>query len=274
VRGWAAGADGAIDVNAPLTDLRLPIATLMGARATTSSVFKGNLPSDAADGTTGSPVQPATVLNRTIEVFDAAGNPRTVAVQLTKQPAGVAGESQWAMTAADGTGATATSTLRFGPDGALLAGGSVPLGPVTLDMSTLTGFAGITSVEAESQNGQEAGTLQSFALNQDGTLMGSFSNGLKQAIGQIALASFANPTGLSKAGSSTYRTSTNSGEPMIGTAGTNGRGALAGGALEMSNVDLSSEFTNLIIAQRGFQANSRVITTSDELLQELVNLKR
>jgi flagellar hook protein FlgE len=274
VQGWAAGADGSIDTNTPLKDLRLPIATLMGARPTTEAEFKGNLPADAADGTTGSPVVPATVLNRTIEVFDAAGNARSVALQFTKQPATVAGESQWALSASDGTGVTAATTMRFGADGALVAGGTVALGGVTVDMTTLTGFAGITSVESAGQNGQEAGTLQSFALNTDGTLMGSFSNGLKQAIGQIALAAFANPTGLSKAGSSTYRTSANSGEPAIGVAGTGTRGALAGGALEMSNVDLSSEFTNLIIAQRGFQANSRVITTSDELLQELVNLKR
>ena len=274
VQGWAAQPDGSIDTNLPLTDLRLPIATLMGARPTSEAEFKGNLPADAPDGTTGSPVVPATVLNRTIEVFDAAGNARQVALRFTKEPATVAGESQWALSAADGTGATASATMQFGADGALVAGGTLPLGGVSVDLTTLTGFAGITSVEAASQNGQEAGTLQSFTLNQDGTLVGSFSNGLKQAIGQIALAAFPNPTGLSKAGSSTYRTSANSGEPSIGVAGTGTRGSLAGGALEMSNVDLSSEFTNLIIAQRGFQANSRVITTSDELLQELVNLKR
>jgi flagellar hook protein FlgE len=272
VQGWAAGADGTVDTNSPLTDLRLPIATLMGARATTSSSFKGNLPSDATAGQAGPPAVPATVLNRTVEVYDAAGNARTVTLQFTKQA--TATGSQWALAAGDTAGASATGTVTFDGAGRLTSAGSIAVGGVTVDLSALTGFAGITSVEAASQDGQEAGTLQSFSLNQDGTLMGSFSNGLKQAIGQIALASFANPTGLSKAGGSSYRTSVNSGEPMVGTAGTGGRGALSGGALEMSNVDLSSEFTNLIVAQRGFQANSRVITTSDELLQELVNLKR
>jgi flagellar hook protein FlgE len=272
VQGWAADETGAIDTNGPLEDLRLPIATLMGAKATDRSVFTGNLPSDATAGEAGPPAVPATVLNRTVEVYDAAGNARTVTLQFTKQAGGTG--SQWGLTATDTAGASNSGTVTFDETGALTSATTIGVGAVTVDLSALTGYAGITSVEAASQNGQEAGTLQSFSLNQDGTLMGSFSNGLKQAIGQIALASFANPTGLSKAGNSTYRTSVNSGEPMIGTAGTNGRGALAGGALEMSNVDLSSEFTNLIIAQRGFQANSRVITTSDELLQELVNLKR
>ena len=138
----------------------------------------------------------------------------------------------------------------------------------------LTGFAGLDTVAAVKQDGQAAGTLQSFSLGSDGTITGAFSNGLKQVIGRIALASFTNPAGLEKAGGSLFQTTVNSGNPQLGAAGTGGRGTLAGGALEMSNVDLSSEFTNLIVAQRGFQANSRVITTSDEVLQELVNLKR
>ena len=103
---------------------------------------------------------------------------------------------------------------------------------------------------------------------------GVFSNGRTRPIGQVALAGFSNPSGLEKTGSSLYRASVNSGLPQIGQAGGGGRGTLSGSTLEMSNVDLAQEFTNLIIAQRGFQANSRVITASDELLQDLVNLKR
>ena len=104
--------------------------------------------------------------------------------------------------------------------------------------------------------------------------MGLFSNGEQQAIGRIALATFVNPGGLEKAGSSAYRATFNSGGAELGTAGTGSLGSLTSGALEMSNVDLSQEFTNLIVAQRGFQANARIITTSDEVLQELTNLKR
>ncbi|MCU1466372.1 MAG: flagellar hook protein FlgE, partial [Actinomycetia bacterium] len=91
---------------------------------------------------------------------------------------------------------------------------------------------------------------------------------------QIAMATFANPNGLQKNGSSLYSATVNSGNAQIGVAGQGGRGTLSGGTLEMSNVDLAAEFTNLIVAERGFQANSRVITTSDQILQDLVNLKQ
>ena len=97
---------------------------------------------------------------------------------------------------------------------------------------------------------------------------------MKESLGQIALANFNNPPGLEKVGGSLYRTTVNSGVALLGAANTGGRGLLSSGALEMSNVDLAAEFTNLIVAERGFQANSRVITTSDEILQDLVNLKR
>ena len=101
-----------------------------------------------------------------------------------------------------------------------------------------------------------------------------FSNGQTRAVGQIALANFTNPQGLEKVGDSMYRVTRQLRSAQIGSAGEGGRGSLAGGMLEMSNVDLAQEFTNLIVAQRGFQANSRIITASDELLQDLVNLKR
>lgn len=258
VQGWAADAAGVVDQNGPLTDLRLPISALMGAAASTTALFEGNLPDDAAVGT---------VLNRSIDTYDAAGNAVPLVLSFTRTAAG------WDVGGTMGA-ATATGAMTFNPDGTLASGASLAIGGVTVDLSTVTGYAGITSVESVSQDGRAAGTLQSFTINTDGTLMGSFSNGLKQAIGQVALAAFTNPGGLEKAGSSTYRTTVNSGDAQVGEAGTNGRGTLTGGALEMSNVDLSAEFTSLIIAQRGFQANSRVITTSDELLQELVNLKR
>jgi flagellar hook protein FlgE len=258
VQGWAADAAGNIDVNGPLVDLRLPIATLMGAAATTQATFEGNLPADAEVGT---------VLNRDVDVYAADGTVSTLSLAFTRTAAG------WDVTGTLGAAST-TVAMTFDADGTLTGGGTLAVGGITVDMSTLTGFAGLTTVEASGQNGRAAGTLQSFTINADGTLLGSFSNGLKQALGRVALSTFTNPAGLEKAGGSLYRTTVNSGDPQIGAAGTGGRGELTGGALEMSNVDLSAEFTNLIIAQRGFQANSRVITTSDELLQELVNLKR
>ena len=270
VQGWAA-VNGVIDTNGPLTDLKVPAGTLMGAVATTSATYGGNLQSDAAVDT---------VIQRAVTAYDSTGVERQISMTLTKAASG------WTMSASDGTAtypaAPATSIpLVFTAAGALdpaasgLTGtGSFALGAVTVDMSKVTGFAGVQTIAASTQDGHSAGTLQAFSLGADGTITGSFSNGLKQAIGRIALASFTNPAGLEKAGGSLFRTTVNSGNAQVGAAGTGGRGGLAGGALEMSNVDLSSEFTNLIIAQRGFQANSRVITTSDEVLQELVNLKR
>ena len=111
-------------------------------------------------------------------------------------------------------------------------------------------------------------------MSEQGLITGTFSNGRSQALGQIAMATFSNPNGLQKNGSSLYSATVNSGTAQIGVAGQGGRGTLSGGTLEMSNVDLAAEFTNLIVAERGFQANSRVITTSDQILQDLVNLKQ
>ncbi|WP_024286289.1 flagellar hook protein FlgE [Cellulomonas sp. KRMCY2] len=266
VQGWAAAADGTIDVNGPLADLRLPIATLMGAAATTTATFEGNLPSDAAVGTT---------LDRDVDVYAADGTVHTLAMAYTRTATGwainatVAGQAETGTLAVDANGAvTVTDPVAFP------ANAATGMSALTVDLADVTGYAGLTTVEATLPNGRAAGTLQSFTINADGTLQGSFSNGLKQALGRVSLATFTNPAGLEKAGGSLYRTTVNSGDAQVGAAGTGGRGDLTGGALEMSNVDLSAEFTNLIIAQRGFQANSRVITTSDELLQELVNLKR
>ncbi len=262
VQGWMA-VNGVIDTNSPVTDLKVPAGTVMGAVGTTTGSYLGNLPSDAATGTTKS---------LDLEVYDAQGNARDISLTLTK------GATGWTMSATDGTAtypATGTpEAMTFDAAGQLTSTASFTLGGVTVDLSAITGYASVDTIATGTQNGRSAGTLQSFQLGADGTITGSFSNGLKQAIGRIALANFTNPAGLQKAGGSLFGSSVNSGEAQVGVAGAGGRGSLAGGALEMSNVDLSSEFTSLIIAQRGFQANSRVITTSDEVLQELVNLKR
>ncbi len=114
---------------------------------------------------------------------------------------------------------------------------------------------------------------ESFSISKDGTV-NAIVSGTVQVVGQIGLAKFANPEGMEKAGDNLYIASANSGTATVGSPGTGGNGSLVSGALEMSNVDLSEEFTDMIVAQRGFQANTRIITTSDEILQELVNLKR
>lgn len=144
----------------------------------------------------------------------------------------------------------------------------------TVDLSKITEFANESDASAENITGFKQGSLNDFAIDANGVITGYFTNGQMRPIGRIALANFSNPAGLEKTGSNLYRTTANSGEPLIGNPGTGGRGSLNPGALEMSNVDLSREFTNMITTQRGFQANSRVITSSDEMLQEVVNMKR
>ncbi|PLV59524.1 flagellar hook protein FlgE [Thermotoga sp. KOL6] len=145
---------------------------------------------------------------------------------------------------------------------------------ITADLSGITQFSGDSTVNIPWQDGNPMGVLESFAINEQGEIIGTFSNGLTDVLGQIALAVFNNPAGLMEVGNSLYSMSSNSGVPKIGAPGSGGRGTLIPGALEMSNVDLAEEFTKMIIAQRGFQANARVITTADQILNELVNIKR
>jgi flagellar hook protein FlgE len=118
------------------------------------------------------------------------------------------------------------------------------------------------------------GYLENFKIDQSGVITGVFSNGTNRTLGQIALASFANQGGLEKAGSNNYVASNNSGTANIGPSGIAGKGKIIAGTLEMSNVDLSEQFVDMIVTQRGFQANSRTIQTADQLLQEILTLKR
>ena len=258
VQGWAA-VNGVIDTTKPVGDIKVAVGTVMPAKATQNAPFAGNLKADADNGT---------VQTVTTKAYDALGNAREISLTFTKSATG------WTMAASDGTYTVAAAPLTFDGSGNLSSAGAFTLGGVNVDISGVTSMAGVDTIAAGKQDGYAAGILQSFTLGSDGTINGAFSNGLKQDLGRIAMASFTNPAGLSKAGGSLFTTTVNSGDPQIGAAGVGGRGTLSSGSLEMSNVDLSTEFTQLIIAQRGFQANSRVITTSDEVLQELVNLKR
>jgi flagellar hook-basal body protein len=151
--------------------------------------------------------------------------------------------------------------------------GSNPL-KVKLNMEMVTQFDSAFTTAAREQDGYEMGLLESMYFEQDGTVRGVYSNGQKQPIGQVSLATFNNPGGLEKRGKNLYEVSPNSGQALVGRPMQGERGTLNPGTLEMSNVDIAEEFTTMIITQRAFQANSRVITTSDELLQEVVNLKR
>lgn len=141
----------------------------------------------------------------------------------------------------------------------------------TLSISQLNGA---TTVDLSYQDGLQLGTLESYDIGRDGLITGVFTNGSTRALGQVALAQFNNPAGLTKTGNNSWAESPNSGTAKIGVPGRGGLGMINSRFLEASNVDLATEFANMIVAQRGFQASSRIISTSDEVLQELVSLKR
>jgi flagellar hook protein FlgE len=170
------------------------------------------------------------------------------------------------------TNPTVTTPVQIPGSAGSANGGQIAL---TLDFSKMTMLSAASSATVTSQDGLAAGTVSDvFISPNDGTVSLIYSNGLTEQVGQVALARFTNPNGLIRADGTSFAVGLNSGDPQIGAPSTGGRGSIAAGYLEASNVDMAQEFTNMILAQRGFQASSRVITTSDEILQELVNLKR
>jgi flagellar hook protein FlgE len=265
LQGWTAGADGEVNSNGPIGPLRIPFGQVMAPTATTRGALVGNL-------STGTAVND--VVQTQVTAYDSVGTAHEISLTFTKGAA-----NTWTVAAQEGTTPLGSQALTFDPaTGKPSAGTSfaftVAGQNLAVDLTGMTEFGGKTALTPSGVDGNAMGTLQSISLSNDGTIMGVYSNSLREPIGKLAMATFANPGGLSKAGNTSYRVGDNSGQAVVGEAGTGGRGSLTAGALEMSNVDLAEEFTGLIVAQRGFQANSRVITSSDEILQDLVNLKR
>jgi flagellar hook protein FlgE len=289
LQGWMADANGVVNPNGPIGDLSVPYGQIVAPKASAGGVIDGNLPSEA-------PITvPPSWLQTGITMYDSQGVAQKVFYNLTRTAANTwtvevrhdNGDVLQTVTGVQfdtaGNLDTAASGLpasgllpSFNPNTDVVPAGKYPSwnNGVQIDISGLTQYGGSNTLGAPEQDGYALGSLQSFQLGADGTIMGIYSNELRQPIGRLSLASFNNPGGLEKAGNSSFRVGVNSGVAQIGTAGIGGRGELVSGALEMSNVDLAEEFTGLIVAQRGFQANSRVITSSDEILQDLVNLKR
>jgi len=288
VMGWMPDATtGTINTAQPPTNITIPIGAGMVGKASTGLTVTGNLDANTAPSTATPPGTPYPV---STTVFDAQGNAVPITLTFTKT-----GPNDWSYTATttqtgvtlaqtggtvvfDGNGKLTTPasttpdtlTLTFGASGT-----TVPATPqkITLDLASLTQLASAPSSLTGNTDGASAGTLTSFSVGQGGDITGIYSNGYKQPLGQMAMASFSNPDGLMKAGGNLFQSSANSGNAQIGLPDTAGRGTVATGFLEGSNVDLAQQFTNMIMAERGFQANSRVITTSDEILQDLVNIK-
>ncbi|MCW0185789.1 flagellar hook protein FlgE [Campylobacter lari] len=240
-----------------------------------------------------------------IEIFDSLGTRHELTVQFTKQTKTADGGAEWSIIisvpepaeinfSGDGApGNIVVGNLRFGNDGSLQSytpnvlnftgnNGSKPDQVIKLDFGTTGGFDGLTSYDKDSSttkqetDGYTGGNLKPDALRTDenGYIYGEFTNGKTLALAKVALATFPNNMGLEEMGNNLYKATANSGTATIGHAGEGGRGGLKGSAIEMSNVDLSRALTELIVIQRGYQANSKTITTSDQLLNTLLQLKQ
>jgi flagellar hook protein FlgE len=263
VQGYPA-ANGVPDLSQPLRDIELPTGTTLPPDPSSLVEINGNI----ASGTTGT-------ITRSATTYDILGGEHILTITMTWN-----GTNGFDVDVADSAPGSATTqgSITFDNTGAAtiaptqvtFADGTV----VDIELAGTTNFGGPASFDVKNADGYASGSLEQYKIAPDGSVVGVFSNGQKLTMAQVALANFNNPAGLEKIGNTAFRATTNSGLPQRGTAATGGRGTLISGTLEMSNVDLAAEFTNLIIAQRGFQANSRVVTSSDEMLQDLVNLKR
>lgn len=234
------------------------------------------------------------VAETSISVYDAIGKEHTITMRFT--PTNTPSQWIWDAQLAGQENITKgqKGTIIFGTDGAVSSfayddgGSSFAFDPrngapeVSLDMNVggphdftgLTQFRSATTATAVYQDGYTMGRLRQISIGEDGIVSGSFTNGTTKDLAQIMIADFTNPGGLQKVKDSVYTTSSNSGDPIYGAAGKQSSSVIKPGSLELSNVELAQEFTDMITTQRGYQANARVITVSDSLLEELVNLKR
>jgi len=301
VQGYTADATGV--VGGPLGDLLVEPAT-SAPLATANVNIRGNLQSDATLVGPFDPLAPSTTSNlaSTVSVYDSLGAEHSVQVFFTRTGAGT-----WDWNAmADGgglTGGTAgtltsvgSGTLTYDSQGQLTtmtqASTFNPLGavnpqPLTFDFGDPTGgtpagtglagitqFAGSSATAFTGQDGYASGSLGSIQVDTAGRITGVFSNGQTRVLAQVAVAGFTADDQLLRVGGNLFQATPASGQPAIGVAGTGGRGSLVSGALEQSNVDLAGQFIRMIAAQRAFEANSKTISTADQLLQELIALKR
>ncbi|TMU87782.1 flagellar basal-body rod protein FlgF [Bacillus sp. BHET2] len=279
VQGYPVNANGEVNKSG-VADIKIDTNTTMAPQATSKATYNGNLKSSAPN---------ATEVELETKVKDSLGQDISLKMVMKKT-----GLNEWSVDISSLTNGvavnagTSSTNIKFDNEGKVIAPttgytpykvtlnnstGANPTQAIDLDFSKITQFDSSSSANVDTVDGNSEGYLESFNIGSSGEVNGVFSNGEVRVLSQLALSTFSNPGGLTKAGNNLFQASNNSGLPNLGVAG-EGRGALQSGSLEMSNVDLSEEFTEMITAQRGFQANTRIITTSDEILQELVNLKR
>ena len=286
-------------------DMSLNITAIANGDVSENTRFTTNmsaLNSVIAKGTPGTAYSQsfnAATHSSSIDIFDSLGSKHTIRTEFRKTALDASAGSTWSMTVSVPEPASIdtivptnqkTGSIRFNNDGSLAGytppnvsftgnNGSSPDQQVSLGFGTANTFEGMTSFDSLSatsgisQDGYTGGDIVGIRIDQSGSLIGSFSNGRSFALAQLGMAKFTNNEGLSSEGGNVYTQTANSGDPIIGTAATAGRGFIQASALEASNVDLSTALTQLIIIQRGYQANGKTITTSDQLLQTLIGLK-
>ena len=282
-------------MNIATTSIKSSTVTENALFASTFTAFDGNLAVGSSVSKTTQAINAATH-GASIDVYDSLGSKHTVTIQFRKYS-----ENEWTWQAtvpqpADVGGMSPNQnvfkggTVTFNSDGSLASVTPTSLAvdwkngatsqQITLNFGTANALDGLTSFDQKSatglisQDGYASGEQNGVNIDANGYIIGSFTNGKQLTLGQIAMAKFTNNAGLLSEGGNTFSASSNSGDPTIGTAAAGGKGALYSGALEMSNVDLSKSLTNLIVIQRGYQANSKTITTSDQLLQTLLSIKQ
>ncbi|MEN3000293.1 MAG: flagellar hook protein FlgE [Armatimonadota bacterium] len=290
VLGWRADAGGFIDTNQAITAssvLQFPVGSQAAVRQTSRVQYTGNLNANAAS---------SDVFSATVRVYDALGGAHDITLTFTNRqtppqgtpPPGAVMSWEWSATEGNtsvGDFSTGSNTrLYFDSSGRLIGGATqqititptngAPPFTVTLDLAQITSLATASVIQPVYQDGFPPGTLQEFTISIDGTIQGVFSNGLSRPMGRIALSLFPNPAGLERLGNNMWRQTDNSGMPQIGAPTTAGLGEINAGYLEQSNVDLGAEFADMIVTQRGFQANTRIVSVVDELLADVVNMKR
>ena len=289
LQGWTT-QNGVLNTNGPVGDIVVPVGTLKPPVATTAFSLNLNLNAAATAG------PPPDTFSTALEVFDSLGDSHVVTVTFTRSA--TANEWDYSISFPDEDVTSpvtpVTGTLVFDSEGRLqspaagdpqpeitisgLVNGASDL-TITWNLydgqsPRLTQYAQPSAVSANAQNGSPAAQLTRVAIGSGGVVLAQYSNGEQVVAAQLAMAAIRNPESMIAIGENVYALSARSALPAIGLPGTGGRGTIVGGAVENSTVDIAREFTNLIVYQRGYQANARVVTTVDEISQETINLKR
>ena len=288
VQGWAQ-TNGVLNTNTLPGDITVPVGTISQPVATKSFSLDMNLNAAASAG------PPPSTFSTSLQVYDSLGTAHVVTAKFTKNA--TAGQWDYSISVPDADLTSpftaVTGSLTFDSNGNLLTPAvtdPAPQIPITgfADGATdltiswnlynnstprVTQFSQTSAVSAVAQDGAATAQLIRVAVGDGGKILAQYSNGQQQAVGQLAMALFRNPETLIATGNNNYQVSGLTALPAVGVAGAGGRGTVAGGSLESSTVDIAREFTNLIVFQRGYQANAKVVTTIDQISQDTISLK-